>query len=299
MDKMPTFLVIGAARSGTTALYTYLKQHPDIFMSVNKETNFFAFENEQLICKGPGADYINNSTTKFNDYQLQFRGLKKETAIGEASPLYLYSKKAPKRIHQHLPDVKLIAILRNPIEQAFSHFLYAKRQMLEPLENFEEALRSEQERKAQDWQPLFQYSQFPKYHEQLQRYFEVFPNKQIKVFTYEDYKSSPQKVMNDIYEFIGVDRSFICDYSYKPNAGGVPKNQLLQDIVMKPYLATRIVGHFIPERLKRRVRDAISDRNLEKPMLSTEAKAHLKIVLSDDILRLQDLLKRDLSSWLE
>lgn len=299
MSKMPTFLIIGAARSGTTALYTYLRQHPEVFMSTNKETNFFAFENEKLNCSGPGKDYINNSITQLADYQLQFKDATTETAIGEASPLYLYSKKAPERIQHYLPGVKLVAILRNPVEQAFSHYLYAKRQTLEPLNSFLLALDSEQKRKNKNWQPLFQYSQFPKYYEQLNRYYNLFPKEQIKIFTYDEYSKDPQKIMKDIYQFIGVDEGFTADFSYKPNAGGVPKNKFLQDIVMKPYLATRLVGHLFPEELKRRIRDAISDHNLEKPQLSIEAKKILQENLQDDILKLQNLLNRDLSKWLQ
>ncbi|SHJ39929.1 sulfotransferase family protein [Cycloclasticus pugetii] len=299
MSKMPTFLIIGAARSGTTALYTYLKQHPDIFMSANKETNFFAFENEKLKCLGPGADYINNSITKLAEYQDQFANASRETAIGEASPLYLYNESAPKNIHQHLPDVKLIAILRNPIEQAYSHFLYAKRQTIEPLDDFLIALNSQNVRKLNKWQPLFQYSQFPKYHQQLQRYFDVFPKEQIEIFTYEEFTNDPQKVMSNIYEFIGVDKHFVANYNYKPNAGGIPKNSLLQDITMKPYLMTKFVGYFIPNRLKQLIRDTISDHNLKKPQMSAEVKDYLKAELSDEILKLQNLLQRDLSSWLQ
>ncbi len=116
MGIMPTFLVIGAARSGTTALYTYLKQHPMVFMSSVKETNFYAFEGEKLECRGPGADYINNSITNLANYRELFAMASNEMARGEVSPLYLYSEKAPKRVRKHIPDVQLIAILRNPIE---------------------------------------------------------------------------------------------------------------------------------------------------------------------------------------
>ena len=299
MGKMPTFLVIGAARSGTTALYMYMKQHPEIFMSEGKESNFFSFENELLNCSGPGADYINNSINKLVDYRRLFEGVSSQKAIGEASPLYLYSEKAPERIHHHLPEVKLIAILRNPIEQAYSHFLYAKRQMLEPLDDFTSSLKSEGERKRKCWQPLFQYSQFPKYYQQLERYYDVFSESQIKIYTYEEFSGNHQAVLSDIYSFIGVNKDFISDFSYRPNAGGVPKNQLLQDIVMKPYLITKLVGSLIPEEIKRRIRDAVSDRNLEKPQFPEAAKDHLKKELREDILKLQDLLNRDLSGWLK
>ena len=213
--------------------------------------------------------------------------------------MYLYSEKAPERIHYHLPDVKLIAILRNPIEQAFSHFLYAKRQMLEPLDDFTDALRSEGERKRNDWQPLFQYSQFPKYHQQLKRYYEVFSETQIKVYSYEEFEEYPQSVLSDLYSFIGVDKDFVPDLSYRPNVGGVPKSRFLQDIIMKPYQVTRLVGRLIPGAIKRRIRDAVSDHNLEKPPFPEVAKSHLRKALREEILKLQVLLNRDLSDWLQ
>lgn len=296
---MPTFLIIGAARSGTTALYVYLKEHPDVFMSENKEANFFAYENEQLSCTGPGADYINNSVTRLVDYQRQFEGVVGETAIGEASPLYLYSAKAAKRIRHHLPDVKLIAILRNPIDQAFSHFLYAKRQMLEPLDDFTAALDAQAERKEKCWQPLFQYSEFPRYHQQLARYYAVFPENQIKLYLYEELVEDSSSVVADIYSYIGVDPGYVPDFSYRPNTGGVPRNRFLQNLVMQPHLITRVAGWLIPEKVKRRIRDAVSDRNLFKPPCPEDARDRLKRELREDILKLQNLLKRDLSAWLQ
>ena len=94
---MPNFLVIGAAKAGTTSVYEYLKQHPQIWMSPLKETNFFALEGETLNFRGPGdQDYINRfSITKIEDYLNLFQGVSNQVAIGEVSPLYLYSPKAP------------------------------------------------------------------------------------------------------------------------------------------------------------------------------------------------------------
>jgi hypothetical protein len=299
MAKMPTFLVVGAARSGTTALYTYLQQHPQIFMSPLKETNFFSFEDEQLDYRGPGEDYVNKSITRLSEYQALFAEAPEGHAIGEASPLYLYTEKAPERIHRHLPDVKLIAILRDPIEQAFSHFLYAKRQTLEPLDDFYAALQAEGERARDRWQPLFQYSQFPKYGLQLERYYERFPAEQLKVFLYEDFSDDPESVLAEIYSFIGVDPEFVADLTYRPNAGGVPRSSWLQKFVMEPHLLNRIVGSVLPEELKRRIRDAISDRNVQRPELPAAAREQLRAELHPDILELQKLIGRDLSAWLE
>ena len=196
--KMPDFLVIGAARAGTTALHAYLRQHPEIFMPAHKEPNFFAFEGQTLTCAGPGADYINNSVVDLAKYQALFNGAPAGSTCGEASPLYLYSDTAPERIKFHTPEAKMIVILRNPIEQAYSHFMYATKQCIENEPVFSHALALETERLAQGWQPLFGYSTFPRYGEQLKRYLNLFPRDQFLIRRYEDYQSDPDGLMHDI-----------------------------------------------------------------------------------------------------
>jgi len=297
--RLPTFLVIGAARSGTTALYTYLRQHPGIFMSPLKETNFFSFEDETLDYEGPGRDYVNRSVTSLDAYRALFEEASPEQAVGEASPLYLYTEKAPARIRHHIPDVKLIAVVRDPVEQAFSHFLYAKRQTLEPLDDFALALDAEAERARRRWQPLFQYSQFPRYHLQLRRYFDLFPAEQIRIHLYEDFSEDPLSVLADVYAFVGVDPDFVADVGYRPNAGGVPRSSFLQDLVMKPHLLNRVFGRLLPEELKRRIRDAIADRNMERPEMPDRARDRLRAELRPDVIALQELIGRDLSHWIE
>lgn len=297
--RTPNFLVIGAARSGTTALYSYLRQHPDVFMPSAKEPNFFAFEGETLDCRGPGADWINNSTTCGEAYLRLFDGSQGYAARGEASPLYLYAPKAPERIRAWTPDARLVAILRDPAEQAYSHYLYARQNMIESIDNFEEALEAEEERLAQGWQPLFGYSSFPRYGEQLARFYGLFDPGQIKVFLYEDFEAHPMRVIGEVFEFIGVDPAFTPDMTYRPNISGVPKHKLAQGALMEPHLLTRIVGSLLPPQARRWVKDRVSRMNTERPEMSARARAVLRRRQREDTLRLQALLGRDLSAWLD
>ncbi len=297
MRNAPTFIVFGASRSGTTGLYTYLKQHPEIFMSPAKETNFFAYEGETLNCAGPGADYINNSVTRLEDYEALFADGGGYRARGEASPLYLYVQGTAARIRARLPDVKLIAILRNPIDQAYSHFLYARRQMLEPLEDFEAALDAEQSRVEAGWQPMFHYARFPRYAEQLKTFYDAFPREQIQIHLYEDFEERPIEVMKSVFQFIGVDDTFAPDVDYRPNAGGVPRNKAFQDLIMKPTPASKLFS-IIPVDIRRRVRDAISGWNMTKEACPPGARRRLKNALSDEIEALGPMIGRDLSRWL-
>ena len=296
---MPTFLVIGASRSGTTALHNYLRQHPDVFMPPEKEPNFFLADGQVLDFKGPAAEWVNNSMRSLEDYQALFEAGARSLARGEASPLYLYFENAPLRIKHHVPDARMIAVLRDPAEQAYSHFMYAKRNMLEPLDDFTEALAKEEDRIAEGWQPMFRYSSFPRYGEQLARYYAQFDRSQIQLFLYEEFDARPLPVLAEMFAFIGVDESFVPDVSYRPNASGRPKNKLLQDAVMKPHLATRIAGAMLPRGLRQRVKDIISGSNVEREVLPAGAKAVLRARQREDTLRLQDLIGRDLSAWLK
>ena len=298
MQAMPDFLVIGAARAGTTALHAYLRQHPQIFMPELKEPNFFAYEGQTLACRGPGADYINNSLTRLEDYRALFAPAPEGAVKGEASPLYLYAPEAPANIARHLPGARLVAILRNPVEQAFSHFLYATKQAIEPEPDFARALMLEEERLAAGWQPLFGYSRFPRYAEQLARYFERFPRERIFIRLYEDFTDDPETLMADLFAFLGVDPAFRPDMSRRLNAGGIPRNKALQDFLMKPNPITGAIGLVVPRKLRWAIRDAIAARNVKPPeRMPDAARAILRQRLGREIERLEEMLGRDLSAW--
>lgn len=299
MDKTPSFMIIGAARAGTTALYDLVRQHPQVFMSAIKEPNYFAFEGEPLDWRGPGNEFVNNSVARWEDYTALFADAPAGMAMGEATPLYLWAPDAAKRIRARLPDVKMIAVLRNPIEQAFSHYLYARAQMIEPLDNFEAALQAEPQRLADHWQPLFQYSTFPRYAEQLRRFYAEFPADQLKIFLYEDYRSDPKTMLSQIFAFIGVDPAFVPDITHETNMGGQPRHQWLQNLVMRPNPIASLASLVVPNSARRMIRDMVSRRNLARDQMSPAAKAWLTNALRDDISQLQDIIGRDVSHWLE
>lgn len=298
MTGLPDFLIIGAARAGTTALHSYLRQNPNVFMPKSKEPNFFCFEGETLKCKGPGADYINNSVVDIEAYRAMFAPASEGSICGEASPLYLYSPKAPERIHHHIPDVRMVVILRNPIDQALSHYLYAVKQRIEPLDDFAEALEAEDERLAAGWQPLFGYSRFPRYAEQLSRYFRLFDRDQFLIRTYEDLQTDPQALIADITEFIGADTGFRPDVSSQLNAGGVPRSRLFQDFLMKPNPVTGLIARVMPQEMRWKIRDRLSQVNLKRGIeMPPRARAILRERLLPEIETLEQMLERDLSSW--
>ena len=181
----------------------------------------------------------------------------------------------------------------------FRIFFMLQKQAIEPESDFAAALDMEEKRLAAGWQPLFGYSNFPRYAEQLERYYTLFPRDQLFIRTYEDFKETPERVLADIFQFINVDPGFQPDMSKKLNAGGVPKNRALQDFLMKSNPITKAIGLVIPKGVRLAIRDQIAAVNTTKEIgMSAAARNTLKTRLGDEILALEKLIDRDLSGWL-
>jgi len=297
---LPNFLIIGAAKAGTTALAYYLKQHPDIFMSDQKELKFFAFEGGIPVFRGPGDEQFSNAVTSLCDYEACFAEVRAEKAIGEASPLYLYSPAAAERIRHYVPGARLIAVLRDPARRAYSQFLHMMRDGFEPLGDFRAALLEEQKRIEAGWGPLFHYRKRGFYYEQLTPYYERFPGQQIRVYLYADFVRDAMGLVRDAFRFLGVDETFIPDKTVRPNISGIPRSRMLQSALRGRYAwLNAVVRAVLPKRLRVGVHNVLRRKNLTRPPLDPEVRRDLIREYRDDILRLQDLLDRDLSAWLE
>ena len=275
---MPNFLVIGAQKAGTTALHRYLNEHPQVYMSPVKETNFFALEGDELDFRGPCDREVLESSenvasvTSIEDYRRLFEGVSDEVAIGEASPLYLYSPKAPERIRHHVPEAKLVAVLRNPVERAYSCYLMMLACGRETVTDFSRALKEEERRIQDKWEHAWHYKRMGFYYPQMRRYFDTFDRDQIQVHLHEDLDADTTGILWELFRFIGVDHTFVPNVSVRHNVSGAPKG------------GTPSAG--------------LGERGLPKPRLAPEVRSELAAEYREDILRLQDLIERDLSGWL-
>jgi hypothetical protein len=300
---MPNFLIIGAAKSGTTSIWHQLEQHPQIFMHPKKQLNFFALEGEDLDFRGLSPrDLTVYSITTIEAYRAQFSEVTNERAVGEASNLYLYNPRAADRIRHYVPDAKLIAILRHPAERAYSRFLHLVREGREPITDFARALDEEEARVRDHWWPDFHYLRVGLYYAQLKRYFDLFPRSQIKIHLYEDLRSDPFGVLRDVFRFLEVDDTFTPDTTIKYNVSGIPKNKALHVFLQRLRSARPFVERFLSEGQRQRilrVASNIHNRNLAKPRLSPEVRRRMIEGYREDTLKLQHLIQRDLSAWLE
>lgn len=189
------FIICGAQKSGTTALYEYLKEHPEICMPLQKELHFFDKES-----------HFSRDKPDYTEYHNLFFPRPPNRLLGEATPIYMYWQSAPRRIRDYNRHMKLIVLLRNPIERAFSHWNMERSRVAESL-SFEEALQQEDARcKAAlpEQHRVYSYVDRGFYLLQLKRLWRYFPQDQILVLKAEDLKNEPQPVLGQIWNFLGV-----------------------------------------------------------------------------------------------
>jgi hypothetical protein len=277
MSPLPDFLIIGAAKSGTTSLYHYLGEHPEIFVSPKKEPRFFAVlsDFEKIVGEGPAQRRLwSDSVTTFEEYHALFEGVRHEKAIGEASPIYLWSKEAPKNIKKYLPEAKLIAILRHPVDRAFSHYLHNLKIGLEKNTSFEAALADDVQRHYTEYIPQGMYFTL------LSRYYDLFPPDQIKVLIFDDLVADPGNLMQSIFQFLDVDDSFTGNFQRIHNASASSRSGIIK----------RLSRKILPEALCR--------RNI-KPQISAHTANRLQNLYLEEISALQDLVGKNLTPWLK
>jgi hypothetical protein len=272
---LPNFLVIGAAKGGTTSLYNYLRQHPDIFMSPMKEPNYFTDE-DQLFGK--------RSVRSRNEYERLFDGVKNEHAIGEATPRYLNAVGGVGRIRADLPGVRLIATLRQPADRGYSAYL-ARFTDSREFASAEEVLQ------------LGNY-QFESgiYSPKLQRYFDTFPREQIKVILFDDLIARPQEIVRSLYSFLGVDPEFAVDVTTRFNRTFSPRFVRLTRLfnaTAKSWarIAPWASGTGLGTPLRR-----LLLRNPDR--MPPALRRRLTDQYRDDIIATGKLIGRDLSHWL-
>lgn len=302
--SMPDFLIIGAPKAGTTSLYYYLCQHPQIFMSPNKEPHFFAFEGSQPNFRGPGDEraWLNtNSVVNLSEYQQLFKRATAQQKCGEASTMYLYLKESCDRIYHHIPNVKIVAILRHPVDRAYSHYVHMRRDGREWETDFEQALNQAGDRISKNWSPALHYRQVGLYTEQLQRYLKVFDPAQIKIYLYDDLVKDPTLLYRNLFEFIGVDSTIKLDTSARHNTtSAIRKNKLLHDFLTNPNGLKSALKKVMPAHIRKPLSAKVYRKNAAAVQpLSSELRQKLTASFKPEILRLQDLIDRDLSDWIQ
>ncbi|WP_407635122.1 sulfotransferase domain-containing protein [Thermodesulfobium narugense] len=292
--------MVGAPKAGTTSLYHYLSKHPQVFMSKVKEPKFFSYISGHRNFNGPGDSEGERDIIKtFEEYKRLFLNSNGSKILGECSvdSLYYYESVIPK-IKEHLgKEVKIFIILRNPIDRAYSSYIYHLRDGRENL-SFENALNEEEKRIKDNWEFMWHYKSVGLYFNQVSAYLENFKN--TKVCLFEDLKINPHCLMKELFNFLDVDSEFVPDdLETKYNESGIPRHRSLYNFLNKPNPFKSVIKNFLPKNFRIKLKNKFMHKLLVKAeRMNADTRKYLIDFYKEDIIRLQKLIDRDLSRWL-
>lgn len=297
----PAFLIIGAAKSGTTSLWAYLRQHPEVFLPDVKEPNYFAFGPAGPSLAGPApadllqAKLYRRTVTAPEAYLDLFEPAPEGTMAGEASVRYLYYSSAAPRIGSALPDARLVVILRDPVERLVSHYEMNRAAGIEPL-SLPSALEEEDARVAAGWGWDWHYSRLGQYAEQVRRYQDALDAGRLLVLEYPTFRDRPLETYADVCRHLGVDHTFIPDMSLRSKETYRPRSNVVDALMSHPKVASA-TRHLGVRRVARAARRQVRALNRAPgQVLDPTLHAQLALKFAGDVRQLEDMVGRALPS---
>jgi hypothetical protein len=289
LSRLPNFLIIGAGKSGTSSLHAYLQQHPDVYMSPVKEPNFFALDGRppNFPSERIARAVVYPQIWRLEDYVGLFVFHDGQRAVGESSSWYLNAPPAPRAIQSLVPDMRLIVVLREPVERAYSAFLMNRRIGLEPEVDFAAALARHDERQT-GYDYGLDYLTPGYYARHIERYLEFFPRDQLKIELFDDLLADEGATLGRLFGFIGVDPGFRPDTSCKHNSGEAPPRQKslcdrLEQMARRHWRKIRTGSSFAPAARRSGV--------------AADLRRRLAEVYAPEVDRLERLIDRELPGW--
>ena len=298
--KFPNFLVIGRAKSGTTALWQTLRSHPEIYMPLAKEPSYFVTDGAPTRLIGPPYKY---AVHRLDEYMQLFSAVTTETALGEASIQYLecgMAEQAAHRIRAQIPGARLIAIIRQPADFIHSYYYFLRSRGMEKARSLQAALDEEQAGARSHCYPGFRYWENSLNVPQLKAYYDRFPREQIKVFIYEEWRDAPQPVLAEICAFLEVE-PFPAQYYEvaQANTTHARRISILGKLIGKSHPILDIIRRGVPAAWRKSLALRLQAWNRTRPdALDPALRASITQARRTDILQTQELIQKDLSHWL-
>jgi hypothetical protein len=310
--KKPNFFVIGVVKGGTTSLYHYLAQHPEVYLPPIKETNHFAARDisEKDFLKTYAQDvkidldkYIRGGmketihiahVNEDRHYAALFSNVSNESAVGEISNSYMICPSSAQAIYDFNPDARILVVLRNPIRRAWSQYLMNLREAKSDDSNFIQEMEKDHAQNPKGWGVNHQYLELGKYAKQLKRYFNLFGKDRVMPIFFEDYKKKPGEVLSEMCRFLNIDDTFEFDFSEKSNASALPRNAGLNRFLVNTGIMST-AKRLTPKPLRQKLAGALySDKNM--PELKESDGEWLREYYQKEVDRLSELLEMDVSS---
>lgn len=299
-ERRPNLFIVGAQKSGTTSLALALASHPQVFMATPKEPGWLAF-GEHGYWPLDGHGRFCRARSWVVTCEADYRALFDDAApgcrwLGEASTWYLAEPGMPQRIRGYSPGARIICILRQPADRAYSAFSHARRDDEEPLDDFEAALAAEPGRDRPSH--LLRYRAMGQYVAPLNDYLRAFGRERVLVLLYEDLRDDPRAVWRRCCAFLGIDPAAVEPVLDRHNRGGMPRSKLLHALLRSQRFKNAI-RPLLPLRVASRAKRAAEAANLKRPEpLDAALRARLTAEFADDIRALARLIDRDLDHWL-
>jgi hypothetical protein len=302
-EPRPDFLIIGAPKAGTTALHTALTQHPDAFLTRPKEPKYWLCDDAPPPhWNGPGDRHSQQEWIwRASEYAALFEPARPGQVRGESTPFYLWSRGAHRRIGEALPDVRLIAVVRDPVDRAYSNWMHLWSDGLEPVGDFRRAFDLQDERARRGHAPFWRYRELGLYGEQLEHLLDHVPRERVLVLRYRDLVDTPGEAVDRACRFLGIREGLV---------SSIPRDNARSYAV--PGWRTRTLGpvvrggaalaQFVPPQVWRRASvplvARLSGADTRRPRLSEEQRSEMVQVFADDIALLSRLTDEDFTDWL-
>lgn len=298
--KLPDFLGVGTARAGTTSLHYYLRQHPGLFLPTQKEPCFFCFNGEKLDYKNGKFSF---AVLEKEEYFRLFNKAKPEQRCGEISTPYLYlHDHTIKKIKQYYPQNELpsiVILLRNPVDRAYSHYLWKVRDGREKL-SFDQALKIEASRMKENYSFDYFYAARGLYFESVQNFLNNFSS--VKIIVYEDLKNNVEGTLKELCRFLGVRDDFKFLLREELNSSTMPRFAALGNIMTTESKFKFKILSLLPDNLRTGIREQFNRWNSTgnpAPVMSDEARNYLNNYYKEDISKLMSLTGLDLAHWIK
>ncbi|HEY7480357.1 MAG TPA: sulfotransferase [Gemmatimonadales bacterium] len=289
---LPNFIVIGAAKAGTTALHWYLTEHPGVFVTPTKDPSYFAYgvDAEGRLLWGE-PEFHSFPVRTWSEYEQLFTDTGEALAVGEASTMYLECPQSAARIRARLPAARIICSLRHPVERAYSDYLMYLRRRGRRFDPARELSST-----AAWARPDSRWMQISRYAPQLERYYDAFPRQQILVVLFDDLRRNPRQFIQEVYRFLGVDPAFMPDFTTPHAAGGMPASVALEELFLRS--ARSPIKTWVPKRTANWIRRLRGRTMRQAPALPAELRKELTGQYREDIARTGQLIGRSLEHWL-
>ena len=300
----PDFIIVGAPKAGSTALHAALVRHPDLFLSRPKEPKFFLTDGTPPRGhgqRGPGdAHSAREWLWRTSDYERLFQPAPPGLLRGESTPFYLWSRDAHRRMARIIPQVKMVAVIRDPVERAYSNWTHLWADGLEPESDFLAACRLEPERVAAGWAPFWRYIELGRYGEQLEHLYRYFPREQVFVLRYRDMVDDPARALDAVCAFLGIRTGLVTEIP-PSNVGrwadDSPRNRRLRRVIRFGAELGQFAHPAVWRKVERRMLGVLQHGSGPRPRIAPETRRELLELYRDDVALLERLTGDSFRDW--